>query len=237
MTSEPTTIQISRRDRLRHMRMALSAGRFLARLPSAPLDKLFPGIEQLTISMRHEVRERALLYAEAYVLSLITAFLQPKRILEIGTATGQSTLLMARQAPDAEIDTLDLGSAPPALGVQADEPPWADLESIGAAFRGTEHEALITQHLGDSATFDYEPLAGAIDFVFVDGSHIYEYVRADSKNALRAIAPGGVVLWDDCNYLNPGVSKALHELRSAGTEVYRVHGTRFAVHRSPLSRE
>ena len=53
--------------------------------------------------MQHDVRERALLYAEAYALSLITAFLQPKRIFEIGTATGQSTLLMARQAPDAEI--------------------------------------------------------------------------------------------------------------------------------------
>ena len=70
--------------------------------------------------MQHDVRERALLYAEAYALSLITAFLQPKRIFEIGTATGQSTLLMARQAPDAEIETLDLGSVPPALGVQAD---------------------------------------------------------------------------------------------------------------------
>lgn len=229
---EPTTIHISWRDHLNHLRMAVSAGRFVPRLPSAPLDELFPGIEQLTISMRHEVRERALLFAEAYVLSLITAFLQPKRIFEIGTATGQSTLLMARQAPDAAIETLDLGSAPPALGVQADEPPWADLESIGAAFRSTEHEARITQHLGDSATFDYEPFAGTIDLVFVDGAHTYEYVRADSKNALRAIAPGGVIIWDDCNYHNPGVSKALHELQSAGTEVHRVHGTRFAVHRS-----
>lgn len=233
MTPEPTTIHISWRDHLSHLRMALSAGRYIPRLPSAPLDELFPGIEELTISMRHEVRERALLYAEAYVLSLITAFIQPKRIFEIGTATGQSTLLMARQAPDAEIETLDLGSAPPALGVQTDEPPWADLGSIGAAFRSTEHETRITQHLGDSAAFDYEPLAGAVDLVFVDGAHTYEYVRSDSKNALRMLAPGGVIVWDDCNYQNPGVSKALRELQAAGTEVYRVHGARFAVHRSP----
>ena len=74
--------------------------------------------------------------------------------------------------------------------MQADEPPWADLESIGAAFRSTEHEPRITQHLGDSATFDYKPFAGAIDLVFVDGAHTYDYVRADSKNALSTIAPG-----------------------------------------------
>jgi predicted O-methyltransferase YrrM len=232
MTADPSTIQIGWRDHLFHLRMAASSVRFVPRLPSAVLQELFPGIDELTISMRHEVRERALMYAEAYVLSLITAFTRPRRIFEIGTATGQSTLLMARQAPDAVIETLDLGSALPALGVQADEPPWADVDAIGAAFRGTEHDARITQHLGDSATFDYEPFAGAIDLVFVDGAHTYDYVRSDSQNALHVLAPGGVIIWDDCNYQNPGVSKALHELQAAGTKVYRVHGTRFAVHRS-----
>jgi predicted O-methyltransferase YrrM len=235
MSTDPATIHIGWRDHLFHLRMAVSAARFVPRLPSAPLDELFPGIHELTIPMQHEVRERALLYAEAYVLSLITAFIQPKRILEIGTATGQSTLLMARQAPEAEIDTLDLGTAAPALGVQSDEPPWADVESIGAAFRGTEHESRITQHLGDSATFDYGQLGGPVDLVFVDGAHTYDYVRSDSMNALGVLAPGGVIVWDDCNYQNPGVGKALQELQTAGTEVYRVHGARFGVHRSRVA--
>jgi predicted O-methyltransferase YrrM len=226
------TVEIGWRDHLFHLRMALTSARFVPRLPRATLDDLFPGIGELTISMQHEVRERALLHAEAYVLSLITAFVKPERIFEIGTATGQSTLLMARQAPGAAIETLDLGSAQPALGVQADEPPWAEVDAIGAAYRGTEHEARITQHLGDSATFDYEPFAGSVDLVFVDGAHTYDYVRSDSQSALRILAPRGVIVWDDCNYQNPGVSKALHELHEAGTEVYRVHGTRFAVHRS-----
>ena len=226
------TVEIGWRDHLFHLRMALSAARHVPRLPRATLEELFPGIGGLTISMQHEVRDRALLHAEAYVLSLTTAFIQPKRIFEIGTATGQSTLLMARQAPEAAIETLDLGSVEPALGVQQDEHPWAELESIGAAFVGTEHAAHITQHLGDSATFDYEPFAGAVDLVFVDGAHTYEYVRSDSRNALRMLAPAGVIVWDHCNYQNPGVSKALHELHEAGTEVYRVHGTRLAVHRA-----
>jgi len=232
MSTDPATIHIGWRDHLFHLRMALSAARFVPRLPSAVLEELFPGIDELTIPMRHEVRERALLYAEAYVLSLITAYAEPKRIFEIGTATGQSTLLMARQAPEAAIDTLDLGAETPALGVQSDEPPWADVDSIGAAFHATEHAGRITQHFGDSATFDFGPFTGAVDLFFVDGAHTYDYVRSDSKNALRALAPGGVIIWDDCNYQNPGVGKALHELQAAGTEVYRVHGTRFVVHRS-----
>jgi len=226
------TVEIGWRDHLFHLRMALTSARFVPRLPRATLDDLFPGIGQLTILMQHEVRERALLHAEAYVLSLIAAFVEPKRIFEIGTATGQSTLLMARQAPNATVDTLDLGSARPALGVQADEPPWAEVEAIGTAYRGTEHGDRITQHLGDSASFDYEPFAGVVDLVFVDGAHTYDYVCSDSRNALHILAPRGVIVWDDCNYQNPGVSRALYELHQAGTEVYRVHGTRFAVHRS-----
>ena len=231
----PERVELSWRDHAFNLRQALSAARHVPRLPRAELEQLFPGIGELTIEMRHEVRQRALLHAEAYVLSLITAFIRPKRIFEIGTASGQGTLLMARQAPEASIDTLDLGATPPALGVQADEPPWSEAASIGEAYRGSEHADHITQHLGDSATFDYAPFAGRIDLVFVDGAHTYEYARSDSRNALSLLTPGGVVVWDDCNYRNPGVSRALHELYRSGTDVYRVHGTRFAVHRSPAA--
>ena len=226
----PRTVELSWRDHLFHLRLALSAARFVPRLPRAALDELFPEIGSLTIEMRHEVGERALLYAEAYVLSLITAYLQPKSIFEIGTASGQGTLLMARQAPEATIDTLDLGRAQAAFGVQHDLPPWSEVESIGAAYRETAHANRVTQHFGDSATFDYDPFSERMDLVFVDGAHTYEYVRSDSENALRMLSPNGAIVWDDCNYRNPGVAKALLELHAASTPVYRVHGTRFAVH-------
>jgi Methyltransferase domain len=209
--------------------MAASAARYVPRLPRAMLDDLFPGIGDLTIPMRHEVRDRALLHGEAYVLSLITAYVRPGRIFEIGTASGQGTLLMARQAPGAQIDTLDLGDSIPTLGVQSDEPPISDLGNIGVAYRAGEHGASITQHLGDSATFDYGPFAGQVGLVFVDGAHTLEYVRADSRTALSLIGSGGVIVWDDCNYVCPGVARALLELRADGKPVYRVHGTRFAV--------
>ena len=221
------------RDHLSNLRMAASSVRFVPRLPTERLEVLFPEIDKLEISLRHSVRDRALLFAEAYVLSLITAYLRPARIFEIGTATGQGTLLMARQAPEARIDTLDLGSGAPSLGRQTGEPPWQDLDSIGEAYRETDYAAHITQHFGDSARFDFSPFHGQIELVFVDGAHTYEYVRSDSRNALAMVASGGVVIWDDCNYVCPGVSRRLLELRREGLPIYRVLGTRFAVLRLP----
>lgn len=223
-----TTYAPTWRDHLFNLRMAASSVRYVPRLPVEMLEAIFPGIEEQTVTLSHSLRNRSLPHGEAYVLSLITAYVRPKQIFEIGTASGQGTLLMARQAPEASIDTLDLGSEAPSLGVQAGEPPLENLDAIGSAYRGT-HAARITQHFGDSARFDYGPFARAIDLVFVDGSHTYEYVRADSRSALSMLAPRGVVIWDDCNYVCPGVARALLELRDEGFPVTRVFGTRFAV--------
>lgn len=225
-------LNVSWRHQLFLLRMAVSAARYLPRLPRALLEDIFPGIEKLTISISHQVHGRALMHGEAFVLSLMAAYKRPQRIFEIGTGSGQSTLLMARQAPEARIDTLDLGPAEPALGIQKDEPPLRDPETIGSAYRHTEHGSSITQHLGDSSSFDYRPFLGQMDLVFVDGAHTYEYVRSDSKTALSLIRPGGVVVWDDCNSVCPGVPRALLELRKKGTPVFRIHGTRLAVTRS-----
>jgi predicted O-methyltransferase YrrM len=214
-------------------RAALAALPYVPRIPAARLEDLFPGVGDLEITLRHETRDRALNHGEAFVLSLITAWLRPRRIFEIGTASGQATLLMARQAPEAQIDTMDLGNHAPSLGEQRGQPPWQDLTQIGVAFRGTPAEGRVTQHFADSAAFDYAPFRGAIDLMLIDGGHTYEYVRADSSAALGLVRPGGVIVWDDCNYLSPGVSKALHGLRRDGHPVYRVTGTRLAVLRVP----
>jgi Methyltransferase domain len=215
------------------VRAALGALPYVPRIPAARLEALFPGVGDLEILIRHETRDRALNHGEALVLSLVTAWLKPSRIFEIGTASGQATLLMAQQAAGARIDTLDLGNNVPSLGEQRGQPPLQDLSQIGIAFRGTATEPRVTQHFGDSARFDYEPFEGAIDLMFIDGGHTYEYVKADSAAALRIVRAGGVIVWDDCNYLSPGVSRALLELRRGGTPLYRVIGTRLAAARLP----
>jgi hypothetical protein len=135
---------MSFRDYFFGLRMAVLAARFLPRIPVATLEQVFPGIENLTIAIHYEPVNRGLRHAEAFVLSLITAYLQPRRIFEIGTGSGQSTLLMARQAPQAQIDTLDLGGAVPALGTQPREPPVQDREAIGCGYLESAHALQIT---------------------------------------------------------------------------------------------
>lgn len=210
-------------------RAALSALRWVPRIPATQLEAVFPGIDEVEVTLKHHAGDRALAHGEALVVALITAFTRPRHILEIGTASGQGTTIMAEQAPEAKIDTLDLGNEAPSLGQQRGQPPWQDLSSVGAAYRDAGHGERVTQHLCDSARFDYGALGGRIDLAFIDGAHTYEYVASDSRQVLAHLAPGGVVVWDDCDYRSPGVSRALVQLRAEGRAIYRIVGTRLAV--------
>jgi hypothetical protein len=112
--------------------------------------------------------------------------------------------------------TLDL---PPAdihrssLPLEADDLQYIAKDGSGARFAGAAFAGRITQLLGDSATFDYSAYEGKMDFVFVDGSHSYEYVVSDTKTALRLLKPtGGIILWHDyATGAWPGVTQALNE--------------------------
>jgi predicted O-methyltransferase YrrM len=217
------------------LRRAAASARFLRHLPVGVLEDAFPGIGDVEITMAHRFRPRGLPHGGACVLSVITAYLQPRRIFEIGTGTGEGTLLMARQAPAARIDTLDLGVAEATLGAQRGDLPLAASE-VGEAFRGTPWATRIEQHLGDSATFDFSPLSGKIDLVFVDGAHTAGYVASDSRAAFTMASERGVVVWDDCHLYHPGIGRALLRLQRDGIPIFRVADTRLAIwqaHGSP----
>jgi predicted O-methyltransferase YrrM len=226
------TARASWRHQVFLLRRAARAAVNLRRIPSTTLADLFPGVDELEVPMRHHFRPRGLPHGDAYVLALITATVRPRRVFEIGTGTGEGTLLMARNAPGARIDTLDLGAdADASLGEQRGDAPLV-ADSVGGAFRGSEFEGSITQHLGDSAQFDFTPFAGQMDLVFVDGAHTAEYVRADSQAAFAMLAPGGTVVWDDCHLYHPGVGKGLAALRAEGRPITRIETSRFAALRS-----
>jgi len=172
--------------------------------------------------------------AELVALAAICARTRPRRIFEVGTYTGLSTLAMALNAPaGAEIFTLDL---PPAarpthvhgLGVGG----FPDFE-VGRHLRGHRLDVRIHQLFGDTRTFDPTLFRASMDLVLVDADHTYDFVRADTEHALTMLRPGGVIVWDDYVWTArapecAGVTRCVNEL-AAGRAVHRVAGTRLAV--------
>ena len=164
---------------------------------------------------------------ERFVLAALAQLRRPRRIFEFGTYDGATTLLLARAAPEAEVLTLDL---PAGSADWFEEEQLAAAGGTGAAFRSQPEAPAITQILADSRTFDAGPYEGSIDFVLVDGSHDYECVRADTENAFRMLAPGGVIVWDDYSRDWPDVVRAVDELAEReGLEILSLALTGLAV--------
>lgn len=201
------------------------------RLRIRPLDDLLPGAGSQIPCLAHRLDDRSLPYAEAYVLAQLVRQLRPGRLFEIGTYTGAgSRILLQNAAPQAHLFTLDLPLAGDSMhlsGLSLDPP--TDPGEVGREFRDAPIAGRITQLWGDSATFDFTPYWGSIDLVFVDGAHSYDYVKSDSAAAVRLLAPGGVIVWDDCARHFPGLVLALDEV-AREVPISVIKGTRLAVH-------
>ena len=106
--------------------------------------------------------------------------IQPKNILEIGTAIGFSALLMAQHAPNAKITTIDRN------------PEMIDLaqKNLGKY----DHRSQIILKEGDAADILRE-LSGPFDVIFMDSakSKYIEFLPI----ALDLLSENGVILMDD----------------------------------------
>lgn len=191
-------------------------------LPSRALNELFPGIESILVtapvSELYRPRDMVVPLAELLTLAAICRHRRPRRIFEIGTYTGSSALVMAINVSETEIFTLDL------------EPS----ETVGSAYRNTEHSSKIRQLYGNSLTFDYAPFLGGVDLVLVDANHTYDCVKSDTESAFELLRPGGVIVWDDYRWLEchaecSGVTLFLNELQKRRS-IFSIKGTRFAIY-------
>ena len=202
-------------------------------LKREPMNAVFPGIEGTDLRVvRSYDREPLLSMTPAEVLAIgaMVRMLRPERILEIGTFEGNTTVNLAVNAPaGAHVYTLDL---PPDWGEEyaLDVPDIhynaATDNHTGRQFADSPHGKKITQLWGDSAEFDWDRFA-PFDFILIDGCHTYEYAAADTRNALRVIRAGGVIVWHDYGMLED-VSRAVDEC-SREMNVRAIQGTRLAV--------
>lgn len=122
--------------------------------------------------------------------------LRPKCVVEIGTCHGGTLYLWCQAAaPDALIVSIDLpegefgGGYPPERIplYQSFAKPGQRLNLI----RGDSHKKETLQELESS-------LGGQkVDFLFIDGDHRYEGVRADFEAYSRLVRPGGIIALHD----------------------------------------
>lgn len=201
------------------------------RIPVLPIESIVAGDIPVDIDSRF-VTDGALPDYQLRCLLALARHESPKAVLEIGTFCGSTTLNLARNLPAAKIHTVDL---PPnyAVNPSADVLPKDDFHLIesrrlGSAFDGTAEASRITQHLGDTATYDFGKIPDPITFFFIDGSHTYEYARSDTLRCMEIARGPSTFLWHDCDTGHPGVLKWMVEMIDLGFPVSRIAHTSIA---------
>lgn len=120
-------------------------------------------------------------HVQGRVLEMMVRMLRPRRVLEIGTFTGYSTLCIAAGLDDgATVDTVEIDD---------------ELEDIAASFFArSPHGHKIRPHTGDA--LEIAPALGAeFDLVFIDGDkrQYPDYLQM----AMGLTRPGGFILADN----------------------------------------
>jgi predicted O-methyltransferase YrrM len=142
-----------------------------------------------------DVNERRIRDAET--LGTVMRNTNPAICLDIGTATGHSAALMAVNAPQSHIYTVNI----PPEGILSGEGGILttialEQDKIGAYYR-ERSLTNITQILANTAK--WEPDIGPIDVALIDGCHDTEFVYNDTQKTLKHMNPGAFVLWHDFN--------------------------------------
>ena len=105
---------------------------------------------------------------------------QAKRILEVGTYRARTTYALHLNCPQAEIVSYDI-------------------QVLDSLFRQrlTGIPSVQLRHASFIASGSDLRREKPFDLIFVDGSHYFEDVVADSRLALELVAPGGIIAWHD----------------------------------------
>jgi len=155
--------------------------------PAAANLNIFMGVDDDTKTRPDEVRVLCALAAQTR-----------GNLLEIGTNRGRTTRALAKQSAPRLVYAVDF--IPPVCESamareQVNEIPTMETVCLHARNLPNVHLSLL-----DSKTFDY---AGKnIGFVFIDGNHTLEGVRADTELALAAMRDGQtafpfIIAWHD----------------------------------------
>lgn len=235
-----TSLSLARHPRvmLEYISESLFLYKALASRRGIPQKNIFEvvpsrNVETITLNLASDgnwFSSHASYTADIVSLCLICQVLRPRIVFEIGTLGGYTSFHFALNTPDeAKIFTLDLPRGKDTqtrlrTTILDDAHITSHAKIERYCFEGSAVTSKIECLHGDSATFDFSPFYGQVDFFFIDGAHSYEYVRSDTLNAMKCCHPGSVIAWHDFGRLGVnGVSKWILEL-SESQEVFSIPG-------------
>ncbi|MGI1767421.1 O-methyltransferase [Streptococcus uberis] len=129
--------------------------------------------------------------------------IQPKAILEVGTAIGFSALLMAENVPTASITTIDRN------------PEMIELAKKNFEKYDSRHQISLLE--GDAADI-LSTLNQEFDFVFLDSAKSKYVVFL--PEILRNLKVGGIIIIDDV-FQGGDIAKPIEEVRRGQRTIYR----------------
>ncbi len=130
---------------------------------------------------------------DAEVIGAACANSDARLLLEIGTAHGRMTAIMAQNAPRGVVHTVNI--PPEEINEGGKRTTFAlTREEIGSYYRqlGLGN---VRQILANTA--NWEPDFGPIDVAFIDGCHDADFVYHDTRKVLARSRPGTIILWHD----------------------------------------
>jgi len=140
----------------------------------------------------------------------------PACLLEIGTATGRTTALMAQNAPTGKVYTVNI--PPEEIAEGGRNVTFApSREEIGSYYRS---KGLPNIHQILANTARWEPDFGPIDVAYVDGCHDSDFVYNDTRKILKHCRPGSIVMWHDFNPELANVYEWINEVCDGVNRLY-----------------
>ncbi len=134
---------------------------------------------------------------------------KPDSVFEIGTCTGEGTLIIKNAVQDSLVYSLELE-----LGTSS-----YDLQSIGSACY-----LPYVQVIGDSLSTNYADFY-PISAWFIDGAHDYLHVFHETKQALQSNPV--LIVWHDADI--PEVLEAIQNgLQGSNHKLFQINNTRIA---------
>lgn len=127
-----------------------------------------------------------------------------KRVLEIGSYCGRSTIWIGTSATEVHCIDTWAGDSTPAAGMDMFAAFKANLQRYHVGHK------VFTYRGHSSNVINLVP--GFFDMVFIDGDHTYPSVKTDIELALKVLSPGGILVFHDYDRAcDPGVKQAIQE--------------------------